>query len=598
MNIIIRISLLLLFILPAAAHAEAITPAAIRYLEGDVVFRTPDGDDWLPAAVNTPLDEGDEIWCPENGRIEVRLADGSLVRLDGGSLLQLVANEDRFTQLHLSKGRLYLKTPTAPGAASLQIDADDTTILPQPRTRLRIDMLPDGLEDVSLLKGSAYVEGNGSRTRVRAGEHIVVDEGHSEVLPLAPADSWELWNLDRDSTQARSTRSAGNLPEELRSTAAELDTGGTWVSSAEFGMVWRPVVLADDWAPYRNGRWIWKGDDYVWVSSEPWGWVPYHYGRWTVIAGFGWCWVPPRRGDVYWGPGYVGWYTTDSHIGWTPLAPGETYYGRRHLGRDSAIAASVTVRPATVTYRNRHTAGGLTVVARDDFRKGRISTHQPPRNTGASLTVSIGTPAVRPLPEARFPAVKQTPPRTAPPQIERHDRRELRDRYPRITPQPAPRHRQPEPVESRPTPPPQKRVVHPVVPASGQGAAPSGIRPPEPPARRGDDRITPPAAVTPPVQSDRPAAQRNEAPRQQAAPPQSPSRPAAVTPAPPQKNGDPARPPRPAASSPQPADRNQQQGAHPVKERIERKIWQVTTPEGQTDGENRGAGRKDRERGR
>ena len=77
----------------------------------------------------------------------------------------VLANEDGFMHLHLASGHLYLRTYQTTRDNSLQIDADDTTVLPSARTRLRIDMLPNSLEDVAIIKGSAYVEGNGNRTQ-------------------------------------------------------------------------------------------------------------------------------------------------------------------------------------------------------------------------------------------------------------------------------------------------------------------------------------------------------------------------------------------------------------------------------------------------
>ena len=304
MNRIIFICLIAVLALPLWSSAAAIGPARISYMDGDILFRTPDADEWLPAAVNTPLDEGDAVWCPDGGRVEIQLPDGTIVRLDGGSQLDLLANEDSFMHLHLASGHLYLRTAQNLKDNALQIDADDTTVLPSARTRLRIDMLPNSEEDVAITKGSAYVEGNGSRTRVRAGEQILLEEGHSEILPLNPADSWEIWNVDHDRAQARSAKADTYLPDELRGYSSELDANGTWVNVPEYGMIWRPTVIySGDWAPYRSGRWIWRGDDYVWLSFETWGWAPYHFGRWAVVNGFGWCWVPPVRGAVYWGPG-------------------------------------------------------------------------------------------------------------------------------------------------------------------------------------------------------------------------------------------------------------------------------------------------------
>jgi hypothetical protein len=432
--------------------------------------------------------------------------------------------------------------------------------------------LPNSLEDVAITKGSAYVEGNGNRTRVRAGEHIMLEEGHSEVLTLNPADEWELWNVDRDRVQSRSAKADSYLPDELRSYSAEMDTNGSWVYVPEYGRVWRPTVMvADDWAPYRSGRWVWKGDDYVWLSFESWGWVPYHFGRWAVVSGFGWCWVPPARGDVYWGPGYVGWYRTGSQVGWTPLAPGEVFYGHRNYGRQSVNITNVTVNTSTVVYRNRASRGGLTVVAHDDFLRGRTVVQQPARNSNVSVAVSVGSPRIKPLRETRMPIVKQTPPRVAPPRIEQHDSRDLRSRFPRVTPettgerrrqQPAPAAAVP-PTTSRPAPQTrEKKTVFPVIApperTPGTDRQPYQVPPPQREERRQPSTQTPAVSqpprtappASPPQQTDR---QQREERRQQ--PTQTP----AVS-----------QPPRtaPPASPPQQPDRQQheerRQGERPL----------------------------------
>ena len=195
----ILLFLAVILIIPSVCTAGVIGPARITMINGDVMFHTPDSGEWLPVSVNTPLDEGDSLWTSSGSRAEIQLADSSLVRIDSGSQLYLIADEDNFTHLHLASGRLYLRTSPNTGSNSLQIDADDTTVLPEARTRLRIDMLPNGQEDVSIFKGTAYVEGNGNRTQVRAGDHIALEEGHSELLPLNPPDNWEKWNRDRKS---------------------------------------------------------------------------------------------------------------------------------------------------------------------------------------------------------------------------------------------------------------------------------------------------------------------------------------------------------------------------------------------------------------
>ena len=539
--------LAVVILVPSYSMAGVIGPARVSLVVGDVLFQTPDSGEWLPAAINTPLDEGDALWCPEGSKAEVQLPDGSLVRLDEGSQLDLLANEDSFMHLHLASGRLYLKTPSSSTPNYLQIDADDTTVLPAARTRLRLDMLPNSQEDVSLFKGTAYVEGNGSRTKVRSGEHIALEEGHSELLPLNPPDSWEEWNMEQDRARSRAARAESYLPDELQSYSAELDANGSWVTVPEYGRVWRPTVLiTDDWAPYRSGRWVWNGNDYVWVSYESWGWAPYHYGRWAVINSIGWCWVPPARGDVFWGPGYVGWYRTGSHVGWTPLAPGEIFYGRGHYGRHSVNIVTTTVSIRSVEYRNRQARGGLTVLPQDDFLRGRVATSRSAGNRSVSVTVSAGSPRLQPLRETRMPVVRQTPPNLAPPRRERRDIGELRQRFPRLTPESGSRQQLQQPA---------------LVPA--RPAAPSGQTPP------GRD-IRPVSPSVPALSQPAGAAsQRREQPQRSGAP--------IVT---------------PQTSAPQ-------RGAMPRQEPVQRgqkRIWRVTTPENGKERAPRVTEPKERER--
>lgn len=422
-----------LFFLASQATAAVIEPARLKFIEGEVLLRTPDADDWQTASINVPLDEGDSLWCQEGGKAELELADGSILRISGGSQLNILSNEKDFFHVNLAKGRVYVKNSPYARANSLQIDADDTTVLPDARTRLRLDMFANGQEDVSIFKGAAYVEGSGSRTRVRAGEHIALEERHSELLPLNPPDSWEGWNMDRDRMQSASGKGGTYLPEELRTHATELDANGSWVSSAEYGMVWRPSAsVSSDWSPYSSGRWVWRGDDYVWIAAEPWGWIPYHYGRWTVVTSLGWCWIPPTGGDVYWGPGYVGWFQNGSSIAWTPLAPGEIFYGYGYYGRYSINISTTVVNINIINYRNRNHRGGVIHMPHNDFvRGGRVT----PRHAAASadsLPVLLGSPRVKPEVNGRRPPVKERQPEVRSPKAGHRDSRELRDRFPRV----------------------------------------------------------------------------------------------------------------------------------------------------------------------
>ena len=99
---------------------------------------------------------------------------------------------------------------------------------------------------------------------------------------------------------------------------AALAPDGRWYYHPRLGWVWYPIRVEASWQPYTRGRWEWA-DEYgwVWASDESFGWATYHYGRWYDDPHTGWVWVP---GDV-WGPAWVSWRVTDSHVGWAPLPP-------------------------------------------------------------------------------------------------------------------------------------------------------------------------------------------------------------------------------------------------------------------------------------
>lgn len=381
-SLISALLLLLTLIIPGFAGAD--TFARISHLEGDVQIRFSDSDEWQPASLNLPVGEGDSVWSEADGRFELELPNGVVARFDHSSQLDLIRLSDEHHQLHLASGRMYVVSPRELGA-SLQIDVDDTTVLPFGRSRMRIDALPNGVEDVSIFNGGAYVESRGQRTTVRAGDQILVEEASTTILGLNAADEWERWNSLRPRRNSFKGTSDQGLPAELRPYAGELSAHGSWIVLPEFGMVWRPIEAADtSWVPYQAGRWILIHNEYQWVGMETWGWIPYHYGRWVVLSGRGWCWVPPRRGEVRWAGGHVAWFQASNHIGWVPLAPGEHH--RVHPGPRFS--------PETI-YRNFNVPKAVGYIPASSFGSGRTA------------DVSHLHGAVNPQPLSRPPVVSR-----------------------------------------------------------------------------------------------------------------------------------------------------------------------------------------------
>jgi Family of unknown function (DUF6600)/FecR protein len=429
MKILKRVMLVVVLLLvPVYALSANLGYMRISLIEGDVQIKTPDAGDWGYASINTPLAEGDQVWAPQGGRVELQLNSGTYIRLSENSALQILSMDKDSSQFYLSQGYAYIYYG-APGGSVIQVDTPDASTRAFDKAIFRIDM-SEQYTDVAVYKGYVETENTVGRTRINAGQMVSLGQNtNGELAPMGPSDDWEMWNKTRnDRIFAGRGASSGYLPAELSAYSYDFDNSGRWVNVPEYGNVWTPTVgIGGSWSPYRDGRWIWRGGDYVWVGSEPWGWAPYHYGRWSFGVNIGWFWVPPIAREVYWSPGYVGWVRTSDYVAWVPLAPGETYYGRGNYGRNSVNITNVNTKQVNITnvYKNVYVNNGVTVVNRNTFATAspRIVTVNQSVIQQKIFTrdnISIGTPAIKPSRASYFSSARSVPAAKRPPQAVRN----------------------------------------------------------------------------------------------------------------------------------------------------------------------------------
>src|ERR1700741_2742802 len=159
-------------LLPVYAFAAPLGSVRISFLEGDVQMRTTEAGDWFPAAVNTPMDEGDELWVPEGGRMEFQLNTGTSVRLDQNSALQIRTRESNSSQFYRTEGHMYVDH-NAPRGHVIQFDTPVSSLRAYDRAVFRVDV-PDQYTDVSVFRGSVDAEGSDGRTRISAGRTLTL----------------------------------------------------------------------------------------------------------------------------------------------------------------------------------------------------------------------------------------------------------------------------------------------------------------------------------------------------------------------------------------------------------------------------------------
>ncbi|MBI5102849.1 MAG: FecR domain-containing protein [Nitrospirae bacterium] len=403
--------LLMMVFVPSMVFAAGLGELRVSLLEGDVQFWNEDTGEWVAASINMPLREGDRLWAPEGGRLELMLRDGTCLRLDENSALEILTLDRDSSQFYLTEGYAYVNFRPGRGGV-FQLDTPAASIRAYEKAVFKAEVERDGDAEVSVFKGALYAESRSGNTKVSAGRalHIKSREEYADLAPLGGVDNWERWNKDRDGRVYNSRYSLKYLPEELESYAYDFDENGKWVYTNEYGYVWTPTAgISAGWAPYRLGRWTWIMGDYVWVGYEPWGWAPYHYGRWISHNQYGWCWVPPAKGSAFWGPGYVGWVNTSSAVAWVPLAPDEIYYGYGNYGPNSvniSVGIDLGRRPR---YRNAFVNNGVTTLHIDTFLRGRHVDHDFRDNPFSSDNFVFGRPKRLPEKIISRPVIKEIP---------------------------------------------------------------------------------------------------------------------------------------------------------------------------------------------
>jgi hypothetical protein len=309
--------------------SDSIVPARIRTMVDSATIQREEEQDRISATLNTPVFPGDRIEVG-SGPLELQLPGGSLIWLDAGARIQLLAMKDSAddsregTVLSLQEGTLEGELVNEGSQESeMRIDTPESSVYLMSRGRFRVETT-FGTTTVTSYRGVVELAGDEGSALVRSGQQSRVASGDT------PEEPWPVNTLRRDSFGEWCEEQAGNflsesssdnngiaedVPRPVRQYASELDYYGDWRYVDTFGWVWHPTTIQVGWRPYYSGYWTWCPRGWTWVSYEPWGWLPYHYGRWSWVTSAGWVWIP---GAVYSGA-WVSWAVTPSYVGWCPL---------------------------------------------------------------------------------------------------------------------------------------------------------------------------------------------------------------------------------------------------------------------------------------
>lgn len=388
------------------AHAEYVDPpsrvARLSYTRGDVSFSPGGESEWVSATRNRPLIRGDRLWAGRGALAELQ-AGNATFRVDEGTSLSIINLDDRTAQVEITQGTLNLRVRRIYEGQIFEVDTPTLAFVVSRPGEYRIDVdANDNHTTVAVWDGGGEAYGDKANFRIREGEAIRFFDTRLtdyEAFDIPRADEFDRFCSDRNEAMDRSA-SRQYVSEDLIG-YSDLDEYGSWTTESDYGAVWYPTRVAADWAPYRDGHWIWQEPwGWTWVDDSAWGFAPFHYGRWAHVRNR-WGWIPgPIASRPVYAPALVAFVgghnwsvgiTSGRPIGWFPLGPREIYVPpyRSSRGYFTNVNVTNTVINNTyitnvyndysngrnvtsqINYFNRGVNGAVTAVSTDTFVNSR-----------------------------------------------------------------------------------------------------------------------------------------------------------------------------------------------------------------------------------
>lgn len=427
----VGIALTVLFV-HVSANAQVDPPgrvARLSYASGNLSLAVAGSDQWTDVPMNRPISVGDSLWVPERGRAELHIGS-SAIRLNEKTSLTFLTLSDDSVQLKITRGTMVVRVRSLTGKEAFEINTPNLAFSLQEAGEYRVTVNEDNTSNVMVRRGAAIAYGDRDSISIREAEQALfsgTNLSHNSINRMPPYDTFDQWVNDRDRAEDTSV-SARYVSREVIG-YQQLDDNGSWETHAEYGAIWVPRTTEIDWAPYRNGNWLWVAPwGWTWVDRAPWGFAPYHYGRWAHI-GLRWAWVPGIQlhyeRPVY-APALVAFIgggnglSVSLNIGsgpgvaWFPLAPGEAYRPSYHASSryldsiNRRSGTNVTVNTTTINnttinnttvYANQHVHNAVTAVPASTFVKGQfVGAVAKPLTRDQLLTsqVGAGAPTITP----------------------------------------------------------------------------------------------------------------------------------------------------------------------------------------------------------
>jgi hypothetical protein len=386
--------------------------------EGQLLRYVPQVQDWVPTVKDTPFGLDDTLSSGSGSRAEIINPNNTWLRIGGDTVIHLLKLNDDFTEVDVSTGvgRLYNRS----SSLMMKVTTPFGYVIVHPESTLDVYVGSETIELFTLQGKAEYVSaaGDSSKYEISLGSPVISNGTQVAASSDAIDPQWDGWNMARNNliltrVEVRGA-SADMLPRSLQNEASLLEENGVWEEVYSESCkcrekLWRPTKVSPGWRPFTSGRWVEIYGENCWVPDEPFGYVTHHYGNWEFIGGK-WYWAPPGKQpqplavaaeepapakppqpavvateepppaeqpqpavvatveppppvvtEPAWYPGRVGWFYSETEIGWVPLAPQEQFYSVNNWGPQAVVADDGGSQGNDLPSYDYYDAGGVAV---------------------------------------------------------------------------------------------------------------------------------------------------------------------------------------------------------------------------------------------
>ncbi len=296
----------------------------ISFVEGETTVIREDKTEHQ-AVVNLPIAPGDQIFTGEKGRCELQFDNGTIIRLDKDTRLNVttvlapsLTSRWKITTLHLMRGQVcsmnqsydqemfQVITPNAAldlkrrSTAYIRLQENGDTFVFAERGKFNA-MYGESIQYVkteTLRSGSGYL--------LTADHQMRINEGKRDLDFVAWNEYVNRNFMDLHYGISKVPRKIYRYTKGLVYWAEKWSSlYGEWVYDELFGYIWKPAdeIFAMSHRPFFFANYVRINGKLFVVPQQPWGWMPAHMGTWVWMKKGGWHWIPGSAfsAGVSWG---------------------------------------------------------------------------------------------------------------------------------------------------------------------------------------------------------------------------------------------------------------------------------------------------------